>query len=241
MNINQPPRIFDDAHATAEGSLAKNFVANVFSWMVVGLLITGFVASYAGIPGGLYEQLVGSGGLMMWVILLSPFAFIIAMNAGLQKFSATTLTVLFVAFSGVMGLSLSSVFLMYTSDSIYQVFLITAGTFAVMAFAGYTTSVDLSKFGALLFMALIGIIIASVVNFFTQSDNPMMDFIISVGGVLVFTGLTAYDTQRIKRIGAGVEYGTAGATKLAILAAVSLYLNFVNLFLFLLRLLGGRN
>jgi hypothetical protein len=149
--------------------------------------------------------------------------------------------VLFLAFSGVMGLSLSSVFLVYSMGSITQVFLITAGTFAVMAFAGYTTSVDLSKFGALLFMALIGIIIASVVNFFTQSDNPMMDFIISVGGVLVFTGLTAYDTQRIKRIGAGVEYGTAGATKLAILAAVSLYLNFVNLFLFLLRLLGGRN
>tara|TARA_B110000093_G_scaffold140396_1_gene150939 strand:+ start:100 stop:819 length:720 start_codon:yes stop_codon:yes gene_type:complete len=239
MNINQPPRIFDDAHATAEGSLAKNFVANVFSWMVVGLLITGFVASYAGIPGGLYEQLVGSGGLMMWVILLSPFAFIIAMNAGLQKFSATTLTLLFLAFSGVMGLSLSSVFLVYSMGSITQVFLITAGTFAVMAFAGYTTSVDLSKFGALLFMALIGIIIASVVNFFMQSS--MMEFIISVGGVLVFTGLTAYDTQRIKRIGAGVEYGTAGATKLAILAAVSLYLNFVNLFLFLLRLLGGRN
>ena len=237
MNTNQPPRIFDDAHASAEGSLAKNFVANVFSWMVVGLLITGFVASYAA-SSGLYAQLVGSGGLMMWVILLSPFAFIIAMNAGLQKFSATTLTLLFLAFSGVMGLSLSSVFLVYSMGSITQVFLITAGTFAVMAFAGYTTSMDLSKLGSLLFMALIGIIIASVVNFFTQSQTPMMDFIISVCGVLVFTGLTAYDTQRIKRIGAGVEYGTSGATKLAILAAVSLYLNFVNLFLFLLRLLG---
>ncbi|MDG2312150.1 MAG: Bax inhibitor-1/YccA family protein [Flavobacteriales bacterium] len=240
MNTNQPPRIFDDAHATAEGSLAKNFVANVFSWMVVGLLVTGFVASYAA-SSVWCKNVMASGGLMMWVILLSPFAFIIAMNAGLQKFSATTLTVLFLAFSGVMGLSLSSVFLVYSMGSITQVFLITAGTFAVMAFAGYTTSVDLSKFGALLFMALIGIIIASIVNFFTQSQNPMMDFIISVGGVLVFTGLTAYDTQRIKRIGAGVEYGSSGATKLAILAAVSLYLNFVNLFLFLLRLLGGRN
>ena len=238
MNTNQqPPRIFDDAHKTAEGSLAKNFVANVFSWMVLGLLITGFVASYAA-SSDLYKQLVGSGGLKMWVIFLSPFAFIIAINAGLQKFSATTLTVLFLAFSGVMGLSLSSVFLVYSMGSITQVFLITAGTFAVMAFAGYTTSMDLSKLGSLLFMALIGIIIASVVNFFTQSQNPMMDFIISVCGVLVFTGLTAYDTQRIKRIGAGVEYGTSGATKLAILAAVSLYLNFVNLFLFLLRLLG---
>ena len=146
---------------------------------------------------------------------------------------------MFIAFSATMGLSLSSVFLIYSMGSITQVFFITAGTFAVMAFAGYTTKMDLSKLGSLLFMALIGIIIASVVNWFMHS--AMMDFIISVAGVLIFTGLVAYDTQRIKRIGAGVEYGTAGATKLAILAAVSLYLNFINLFLFLLRLLGGRD
>ncbi|PCJ80976.1 MAG: hypothetical protein COA49_06650 [Bacteroidetes bacterium] len=238
MNTNQPPRIFDKTFVPADGALAKNFVANVFSWMVVGLLITAFIAWYAA-STGLYMQIVGSGGIMRWVILLSPFAFIIAMNAGLQKYSATTLTMLFLAFSGVMGLSLSSVFLMYSMGSITQVFVITAGTFGVMAFAGYTTSIDLSKMGSLLFMALIGVIIASIVNWFMQSS--MMDFIISVGGVLIFTGLVAYDTQRIKRIGAGVEYGTAGATKLAILAAVSLYLNFVNLFLFLLRLLGGRD
>ena len=142
MNTNQPPRIFDDAHKTAEGSLAKNFVANVFSWMVVGLLITGFVASYAA-SSDLYKQLVGSGGLKMWVILLSPFAFIIAINAGLQKFSATTLTVLFLAFSGVMGLSLSSVFLVYSMGSITQVFLITAGTFAVMEPMEYTRKTEL--------------------------------------------------------------------------------------------------
>lgn len=240
MNINQPPIRFDNvSKSTAERSdVAKNFVANVFSWMTIGLLLTAFVAWYSA-STGLYVQLVGSGGLMSWVVILAPFAFVIAMNAGLQKYSATTLTMLFLAFSATMGISLGSVFLMYSIGSIAQVFVITAGTFGVMAFAGYTTSMDLSKLGSLLFMALIGIVIASVVNWFMQSG--MMDFIISVAGVLVFTGLVAYDTQRIKRIGAGVEYGSAGATKLAILAAVSLYLNFVNLFLFLLRLLGSRD
>tara|TARA_B110000908_G_C10107835_1_gene381600 strand:- start:3 stop:725 length:723 start_codon:yes stop_codon:yes gene_type:complete len=240
MNTNEPPRIFDntlDSQSNTD-AVTKNFVANVFSWMTIGLLLTAFVAWYSA-STGIYLQLVGSGGIMRWVILLAPFGFIIAMNAGLQKYSATTLTTMFLAFSATMGLSLGSVFLMYSIGSISQVFVITAGTFAVMAFAGYTTSMDLSKFGSLLFMALIGIIIASIVNWFMQSG--MMDFIISIAGVLVFTGLVAYDTQRIKRIGAGVEYGTAGATKLAILAAVSLYLNFINLFLFLLRLLGGRD
>ena len=238
MNTNQPPVSFDTLSQTETSEIAKNFLAHVFSWMTIGLLLTAFVAWYSA-SSGLYLQLVGSGGLMSWVIILAPFAFIIAMNVGLQKYSATTLTMMFLAFSATMGISLGSVFLMYPIGSITQVFVITAGTFGVMAFAGYTTSMDLSKFGSLLFMALIGIIIASIVNWFMQSG--MMDFIISLVGVLVFTGLVAYDTQRMKRIGAGIEYGSAGATKLAILGAVSLYLNFINLFLFLLRLLGGRD
>jgi uncharacterized protein len=238
MNTNQPHIRFDSVSQTESSDIAKNFLAQVFSWMTIGLLLTAFVAWYSA-SSGMYQQLVGSGGLMSWVIILAPFAFIIAMNVGLQKYSATTLTMLFLAFSATMGISLGSVFLMYPIGSITQVFVITAGTFGVMAFAGYTTSMDLSKFGSLLFMALIGIIIASIVNWFMQSG--MMDFIISLVGVLVFTGLVAYDTQRMKRIGAGIEYGSAGATKLAILGAVSLYLNFINLFLFLLRLLGGRD
>jgi len=238
MNTNQPHIRFDNVSQTESSDIAKNFLAQVFSWMTIGLLLTAFVAWYSA-SSGMYQQLVGSGGLMSWVIILAPFAFIIAMNVGLQKYSATTLTMLFLAFSATMGISLGSVFLMYPIGSITQVFVITAGTFGVMALAGYTTSMDLSKFGSLLFMALIGIIIASIVNWFMQSG--MMDFIISLMGVLIFTGLVAYDTQRLKRIGAGVEYGSAGATKLAILGAVSLYLNFINLFLFLLRLLGGRD
>ena len=238
MDTNQPRRVYDDAIEIRSGSLAKNFMSNVFSWMAVGLVVTACVSWY-GYDSGLYASLMTQGGVMPWVIMLSPFAFIIAMNVGLNKFSSSTLVLLFVAFSATMGVSLSSVFLMYEMGSIAQVFGITAGTFIIMAVVGYTTSMDLTKFGSLLFMGVIGIILASVVNMFMQSG--MMDFIISIAGVLIFTGLIAYDTQRIKRIGAGVEYGSESATKLAILAATSLYLDFINLFLFLLRLLGRRN
>ena len=161
------------------------------------------------------------------------------MNMGFQRWSSTGLTLLFVAFSAVMGISLSSIFLVYAMSSIAQVFMITAATFAVMAILGYTTQTDLTRFGSLLMMALIGIIIASFVNWFIGS--PSLDYIISVGGVLIFTGLIAYDTQKLKRIAAGIEYGSETGSKLAILGATSLYLDFVNLFLFLLRLLGRRD
>jgi FtsH-binding integral membrane protein len=239
MDNNQPPRIFDEALEVESGSISKNFVANVFSWMALGLLITAAVSWY-GATSGLYLQLMQAGGIVPWVLMLSPFAFIIAMNAGLEKFSATTITLLFIAFSAVMGLSLSSVFLVYGLGSVANVFAITAGTFTLMAIAGYTTSVDLSRFGSILFMGLIGIILASIANYFIGSSG--LEYIVSILGVLIFTGLVAYDTQRIKRIAAGIEYsGTNNATKLSILAATSLYLNFINLFLFLLRFFGGRD
>ncbi len=182
-----------------------------------------------------------AGGMSMtgWIVTLAPLAFILAMNFGLQRMSSSTLTLLFVAFSACMGASLSSIFLVYTGASIMQVFGITAGTFLTMSIIGYTTSTDLSRLGSLLFMALIGIIIASVVNWFLASSA--LDYMISIGGVLVFTGLIAYDTQKLKRIAAGIEYGSETGRKLALLGATSLYLDFVNLFLFLLRLLGRRD
>tara|TARA_B110000444_G_C18810956_1_gene582550 strand:- start:1117 stop:1833 length:717 start_codon:yes stop_codon:yes gene_type:complete len=238
MDTNQQHKVYDASIEIGSDSLAKNFMSNVFSWMAVGLIVTACVSWY-GYSSGLYLSLMMQGGIMPWVIMLSPFAFIIAMNVGLNKFSSSTLVLLFVLFSSTMGVSLSSVFIMYSMGSIAQVFGITAGTFTIMAVLGYTTSMDLTKLGSLLFMGLIGIILASVVNMFTQSGT--MDFIISIIGVLIFTGLIAYDTQRIKRIGSGVEYGSESATKLAILAATSLYLDFINLFLFLLRLLGRRS
>ena len=240
-NSNQPPKIFDNAaefHSETTTSISKNFVANVFSWMVVGLVVTSIVAWY-GAYTGLYANLMLSGGIMPWVLMLSPFAFIIAMNAGLEKFSATTLTMMFLAFSACMGLSLSSVFLVYGLGSVFQVFAITAGTFTVMAIAGYTTSIDLTRMGSLLFMGLIGIILASVVNWFMGSET--IEFIVSILGVLIFTGLIAYDTQKIKRIASSIDNESATASKIAILAATSIYLDFINLFLFLLRFLGNRD
>jgi FtsH-binding integral membrane protein len=227
----------------AASKSAGRFMSSVFSWMVIGLLVTAGVSWYFA-SSGLVSMLMGEGGHTMlgWAVMLAPLAFILAMNFGMERFSSSALTMLFLAFSAVMGASLSYIFLIYTGASLVQVFLISAGTFGAMAVLGYTTSTDLTKLGSLLYMALIGIIIASVVNWFIGSSG--MDFLISVLGVLIFTGLTAYDTQKLKRIGAGVEYGDIAsserATKLAILGATSLYLDFINLFLFLLRLMGNR-
>ena len=188
----------------------------VFGWMALGLAITGAVAWYFATSGAISMLFNPMGGMSMtgWIVTSAPLAFILAMNFGLQRMSAT-LTLLFVAFSACMGASLSSIFLVYTGASIMQVFGITAGTFLTMSIIGYTTSTDLSRFGSLLFMALIGIIIASVVNWFLASSA--LDYAISIGGVLVFTGLIAYDTQKLKRIAAGVEYGSETGRKLALL------------------------
>ena len=241
MNEFESPRIFDDALIQDE-SVVSRFIANVFSWMVAGLVVTATAAYYT-VESGFIMQLfnteTGAMSGLGWVVMLAPLGFILAMNMGFQRWSSTSLTLLFVAFSAVMGVSLSSIFLVYAMSSIAQVFMITAATFAVMAILGYTTQTDLTRFGSLLMMALIGIIIASFVNWFIGS--PSLDYIISVGGVLIFTGLIAYDTQKLKRIAAGIEYGSEIGSKLAILGATSLYLDFVNLFLFLLRLLGRRD
>lgn len=241
MQYNDPPRIFDDALIEDESTVTR-FISNVFSWMVAGLAVTGTAAYYVAESGwisNLYNLETGGMSGLGWVVMLAPLGFIVAMNMGFQRWSATSLVMLFIAFSAVMGMSLSSIFLIYASSTITQVFAITAVTFAVMAGIGYTTQTDLTKFGSLLMMALIGIIVASIVNWFIGSAG--LDYIISVVGVLIFTGLIAYDTQKLKRIGAGVEYGSEASTKLAILGATSLYLDFVNLFLFLLRLFGRRD
>ncbi|MCB2221453.1 MAG: Bax inhibitor-1/YccA family protein [Bacteroidetes bacterium] len=222
--------------------LAKNFVANVFAWMGMALALTAFTAYYfASTPsliGALVNPETGGMSILGWIVMLSPIGFVLAMSMGLQKFSIGTLILLFGAFSILMGASLSFVLLIYTSASIFKTFVVTAGMFGIMAFVGYTTKTDLTKFGSLMFMGLIGIIIASLVNMFLQS--PTFDYIISFIGVLVFTGLTAYDVQTLKRIGAGVEYGSEQTRKLVIMGALRLYLDFINLFLFLLRFLGDR-
>ncbi len=231
---------FNDGVYVNDNAVSKSFVSNVFAYMALALAISGALAYLFGTTDLIFSLVTRSGMTPLgWIVMLAPFAFILAMNFGFNKMSFTTLLAVFLGYAAVMGISLSFIFLVYDLGIITKVFFITAGLFGAMAFIGYTTKTDLTKFGGILMMALIGIVIASVVNMFMKSSQ--MDYIISCVGVLVFTGLTAYDVQKIKRIGAGVEFGTAEASKLALMGALSLYLDFVNLFMFLLRVFARRD
>jgi len=231
---------FNDGVYVNDNAVSKSFVSNVFAYMALALAISGALAYLFGTTDLILSLITRSGMTTLgWVVMFAPFAFILAMNFGFNKMSFTTLLSVFLGYAAVMGISLSFIFLVYDLGIITKVFFITAGLFGAMAFIGYTTKTDLTKFGGILMMAVIGIVIASVVNMFMKSSQ--MDYIISCVGVLVFTGLTAYDVQKIKRIGAGVEFGTAEASKLALMGALSLYLDFVNLFMFLLRVFARRD
>ena len=231
---------FNDGVYANDNAQTKSFVSNVFAYMALALAISGALAYLFGTTDLVFSLVDRSGMTALgWVVMFAPFAFILAMNFGFNKMSFTTLLAVFLGYAAVMGISLSFIFLVYDLGIITKVFFITAGLFGAMAFIGYTTKTDLTKFGGILMMAVIGIVIASVVNMFMKSSQ--MDYIISCVGVLVFTGLTAYDVQKIKRIGAGVEFGTAEASKLALMGALNLYLDFVNLFMFLLRVFARRD
>lgn len=223
-------------------AMSKTFMSSVFSWMFAALAITSIVAYFFAHDLDLFATLVNVqvGGLttLGYVVMFAPLAFILVISFGFNRLSYPVLLFLFLLFSAVMGMSLSFIFHQYTSGSIYGTFAAASGMFGLMAVVGYTTKTDLTKFGSIMMMGLIGIIIASLINFFLQSE--MMDYVISVIGVLVFTGLTAYDVQKLKRIGAGIEYGTEVASKLVIMGALNLYMDFLNLFLFLLRIFGDR-
>lgn len=223
-------------------SMSKTFVASVFSWMFAALAITSVVAYYFGNSIELLSLLVNveRGGLtaLGYVVMFAPIGFVLAMSLGFNRFSYPVLLFLFLLYSAIMGASLSFIFLAYTSGSIFGTFAAASGMFGLMAVVGYTTKTDLTKFGSLMMMALFGIVIASLINFFIGSEG--LDYIISFIGVLVFTGLVAYDVQKLKRIGAGVEFGAESTSKLVIMGALNLYMDFINLFLFLLRLFGDR-
>ena len=226
--------------AVQEGSLSKTFMANVFTYMFTALAITGVIAYWFASSDGLLQLLYrpeGGHTILGWVIMLSPLGLVFLMASAFRKLSAMALLGVFLAYSVLMGMSLSYIFLIYSLGAIYKTFAITSITFGIMAALGYTTKTDLTRFGGILMMAVIGLIVASVVNIFIASSS--FDWLISILGVLIFTGLTAYDVQKLKRIGAGIEYGTQEASKLAIMGALSLYLDFINLFLFMLRLFGG--
>ncbi|NEN25539.1 Bax inhibitor-1/YccA family protein [Cryomorpha ignava] len=230
------------ANLADSGTLVKSFVSNVMTYMASALAISGVMAYWFGTNESLMEMLRnldGSLNMIGWIVMLAPFGLVLLMGFGFKKLSSTAMLTVFVIYAVLMGMSLSFIFLAYTSATIYTTFFITAGTFGLMAFLGYTTSTDLTKMGSILYMALIGLILAMVVNWFMNS--AVMDYVISGIGVLIFTGLTAYDMQKIKHIGMVTDSKTEEGTKLALMGALNLYLDFVNLFLFLLRFLGNRN
>ncbi|WP_419801913.1 Bax inhibitor-1/YccA family protein [Mucilaginibacter sp.] len=219
----------------------RRFMANVFMWMFVALGISAALSYLFSHDSSLLQLLfnpaTGRNTILGTVAIFAPLAFVLIMSFGINKISQPVLVVLFLAFAAVMGISLSYIFLIYTSALIGTVFLTTSLVFGVMAVTGYTTNQDLTKFGSIMIMGLYGIVIASFINYFLKSDQ--MQYIISYIGVAVFVGLTAYDVQRIKRIGEGLEYGNASAGKMAIMGAMTLYLDFINLFIMLLRVFGG--
>jgi len=226
----------------SQGVMVKNFMSNVFSWMGIAMAITALTAYFFANDASMMQLLVnyetGSMTIMGWIVMLAPLGLVIWISRGFQRMSYGTLVIVFGVFSILMGMSLSFILLNYTGASVAQTFFTTMLMFGVMAVVGYTTKTDLTKFGAILFMALIGIIIASLINMFMHSGT--MDYIISFIGVLIFTGLIAYDVQKLKRIGSGIMYQNQDANKLAIMGALSVYLDFINLFLFLLRFMGDR-
>lgn len=209
----------------------------VYVWMTMALVITGFTAyGVATSPGILLA--ISTNRILFWGLIIAEFALVIGVSAAINRLSLTMATLMFVLYSVINGALLSFVFLAYTASSIATVFFITAGTFAAMAFIGYTTKTDLTSMGKILMMALIGLIIATVVNLFIKSSG--FTLILSYVGVLVFVGLTAYDSQKIKQMLLQAPDAGEGTQKLALLGALSLYLDFINLFLYLLRIFGKR-
>ena len=232
MNTFNPQSIAGAVDADA----LRTYVQRVYAWMVGGLMATAITAFGVANSEPLLMAIFGSP--LKWVVLLAPLGMVFFLSSRIEKIKPSTAATLFLVFSVLMGMSLSSIFVVYELGSVFMVFVIAAGMYAAAATYGYTTKRDLTSMGSFLFMGLIGLIIAMVVNWFIGSSA--LDFAISVIGVLIFTGLTAWDMQKIKSQAVVMYAGDALATKRSIIGALSLYLNFLNLFLFLLRLLGDR-
>jgi len=242
MNIQQNQGYFDVTRQQADSlTFSRTFLSNVFSWMFLGLLATAGTSYIFSGSEYLMSLLVSETGMtgLGWIVMLAPLGFVLLLSFGFNKLSSGAMIILFVIYAVLMGMSLSFIFLAYSLGSIASTFAITAGMFGAMALLGYTTKTDLTKFGSILIMALVGVIIASFVNLLLLKST-MFDYFISLIGVLIFTGLTAYDVQKLKRIGSEMEDGLESTRKLTIMGALTLYLDFINLFLFLLRFLGNR-
>ena len=228
-----------------EQTTSKTFVANVFLLMFIALGVSAFFAwqfaSNASLQSYLISPTTGVTGLGK-ITIFAPLGFVLIMSFGYRRLSATAMMALFIIYAIINGISFSFILLAFTASSVLGCFLSASAMFGVMAFMGYTTHQDLTKFGKILIMGVIGILIAMVINFFLHSSQ--LDYIVSIIGVMVFTGLTAYDVQKLKRIGEDIEVdGGVVATdikKISLMGALTLYLDFINIFLFLLRLFGGR-
>ena len=229
------------------GTVSKKFFANVFLWMFIALGLSTLAAVYMANTPEMLSYLInmetGKMNILGYVAMFAPLGLVMLMSAGLSRLSYGALLGVFVLYSVLTGVSLSFILLIYTTSSVIGCFAAAAGIFGLMAVLGYTTDTDLSKFGSILKVGVVGLIIAMVVNMFLKSSG--FDYVMSFFGVAIFTALTAYDVQKLKRIGAGIEESGASMAqddpkKLAIMGALSLYLDFINIFLFLLRIFGGR-
>ena len=229
-------------------AVARNFLANVFGLMFMALGISAlFAYLFASSPSLLaYLYTVNEYGqarpsMLGYIAMFAPLGFVLLMSFGMNRLSAPVMVFLFVLYSIITGISFSYILIVFKIGSVVGCFLSAAAMFGIMAVMGYTTKQDLTKFGRILMMGLIGIIVAMLINMFMRSSG--LDYIISIIGVMIFTGLTAYDVQKLKNIGAGLAYEDIPSThvkKLSVLGALNLYLDFINIFLFLLRLFGGR-
>ncbi|WP_374948743.1 Bax inhibitor-1/YccA family protein [Mucilaginibacter sp.] len=234
--------VYENVSYVENAEASRKFIANVFMWMFVALGLSA-VCSYIfafnpELSSLLRDPETGKNNLMGTVVMFSPLIFVFAFRAGFAKLPFIGIVLMFLAFSTLMGISLSYMFYAYSVGTISSVFITTSVVFGVMAVGGYITHQDLTKFGSIMIMLLVGIIIATILNVLILHSSGL-DLIISYVGVAVFVGLTAYDVQKLKRIGAGLEYGDATASKMAIMGALTLYLDFINLFLMLLRVFGG--
>lgn len=227
---------------TASKTQVKEFFTAVYTYMFMALVVSGVVSWYLASSGLFMEWFITAEGAvspLFYVVAFSPLALVFLIQAKYQSFSLGALVGLFVLYSSLIGASLASIFFVYSIGDIAITFFVTAGAFGAMAILGYTTSVDLSKMGSLLYMAFIGIFIAAIVNMFIGSD--WLAYVISIVGVFVFTGLTAWEMQRLKAIANDASVSSENKQKMSLMGGLTLYILFINLFLSLLHLLGGRD
>lgn len=232
--MNNTP--YDSYQNRSMVSTVSSVMKRVYFKMTLGLLVSAFVSLWAS-QSAAFWNLMYNNSWLMWGLLIAEVGIVIAITAAINKLSSPVASLLFYVFAAVNGLTLAPIFLAYAHETIATTFFVTAGTFAAMSIYGYFTSNDLSRMGSILFMALLGIIIATLVNFFIKSETMM--WIITYAGVLIFVGLTAWDTQQIKAMAMAAPADSVG--RLATIGALNLYLDFINLFLYLLRIFGNRD